>query len=206
MNGVIMENRNIIIILAVIALILAVIAGAMFMQSGYGKEASKIKIVSDKSQDVGGTLKIQLTDLNKTALSKENLNVIVVNKKGKVVVNETVKTDMKGKAKLYLDLKNGTYSVNVTYGGNDNYTGNSTSQKLTLKDKQTKMVDEADFSNYPKYNPSIGHYRSTGIGQDEMGVLELSNGQYIVVAGDGYYEYLGQDSQGNIMTGKELNY
>lgn len=130
-----MENKNIIIILAVIAVILAVIAGVMFMQSGHGKEASKIKIVSDKSQDVGGTLKIQLTDMNKTALSKEKVNIIVVNKKGKVVVNETVKTDMKGKAKLDLDLKKGTYTVNVTYGGNDNYTGNSTSQKLTLKEK-----------------------------------------------------------------------
>ena len=37
-----MENKNIIIILAVIVVILAVIAGVMFMQSGHGKEACKI--------------------------------------------------------------------------------------------------------------------------------------------------------------------
>ena len=67
-----------------------------------------------------------------------------------------------------------------------------------------KTAVESNSKSYPEYNPAIGHYRSTGINQDELGVVELQNGQYIVIAGDGYYEYLGQDSQGNIKMGNLL--
>lgn len=199
-----MENRNIIIILVAIVIVLAVIAGAMFMQSTNAKEPTKVKIISDKEQFEGGKLKIQLTDLNKTALSKEKVNIVVKNKKGKVVVNETVKTNSKGKAKLDLDLKKGKYVVNVTYGGNDNYTGNSTSQKLKIKEEVKETVSEE--IKDMKYNSDLGYYQSTGISQDEMGVVQLENGKNVVVAGDGYYEYNGQDSQGNIIRGNFLGH
>ena len=36
---------------------------------------------------------------------------------------------------MVLDLKKGKYTVNVTYGGNENYTGNNTTQKLTIKEE-----------------------------------------------------------------------
>ena len=138
-----MENKNIIIILIAIIVVLSVIAGMMFLQSSNAKEPTKIKIISDKEQYEGGNLKIKLTDLNKTALSKQKVNVIVKNKKGKVVVNETVKTNSKGKAKLDLDLKKGKYIVNVTYGGNENYTGNNTTQKLKIKEEVKETVSES---------------------------------------------------------------
>ena len=104
-----MENKNIIIILIAIIVVLAVVAGVMFLQSGNAKEPTKVKITSDKTQYEGGKLSIQLTNLNKTAISKEKVNITITNKKGKVVVNETVKTNSKGKAKLDLDLKKGKY-------------------------------------------------------------------------------------------------
>lgn len=130
-----MENRNIIIILVAVIVVLAVVAGAMFLQSGHAKEPTKIKITSDKEQDEGGTLSIKLTDLNKTPISKEIVNITITNKKGKVVVDNVVKTNSKGKATLDLHLEKGKYKVNVTYGGNENYTGNSTTQKLKIKEK-----------------------------------------------------------------------
>ena len=142
-----MENRNIIIILVAIIVVLAVVAGAMFLQSDHAKEPTKIKITSDKEQYEGGKLKIQLTDLNKTAISKQKVNITITNKKGKVVVNETVKTNSKGKAKLDLDLKKGKYKVNVTYGGNENYTGNGTIQKLKIKEEVKETVSESSGSN-----------------------------------------------------------
>ena len=132
-----MENKNIIIILLVIIVILAAAIGFMlFNQPTVAKEPTKIKITSDKEQYEGGKLSITLTDLNKTPLSKEIVNITITNKKGKVVVDDVVKTNSKGKAKLDLNLKKGKYKVNVSYGGNENYTGNNTTQKLTIKEKK----------------------------------------------------------------------
>ena len=142
-----MENKNIIIILVAAVVVLAVVAGVMFMQSDNAKVPTKVKITSDKEQYEGGKLKVQLTDLNKTALSKQKVKVIVKNKKGKVVVNETVKTNSKGKANLDLDLKKGEYKVNVTYNGNENYTGNSTKQKLNIKEEVKETVSEESYSS-----------------------------------------------------------
>lgn len=138
-----MENKNIIIILVAVIIVLAAIAGFMFLQSTNAREPTKVKITSDKEQYEGGELSIKLTDLNKTPISKEIVNITITNKKGKVVVDDVVKTDKKGKAKLDLDLKKGKYKVNVTYGGNENYTGNSTTQKLTIK-KEVKETSSSD--------------------------------------------------------------
>lgn len=150
-----MENKNIIIILIAIIVVLAVVAGVMFLQSGNAKEPTKVKITSDKTQYEGGKLSIQLTNLNKTAISKEKVNITITNKKGKVVVNETVKTNSKGKAKLDLDLKKGKYTVNVTYGGNENFTGNNTTQKLTIKETQTT----SSYSSEPVYDGHTVSYQ-----------------------------------------------
>ena len=130
-----MENRNIIIILLVIIVILAAVIGFILFNPASAKEPTKVKITSDKEQDEGGALSIKLTDLNKTPISKEIVNITITNKKGKVVVDNVVKTNSKGKATLDLHLEKGKYKVNVTYGGNENYTANSTTQKLKIKEK-----------------------------------------------------------------------
>ena len=136
-----MENKNIIIILIAVIIILAAVIGFVLFNPLNAKEPTKIKITSDTEQYEGGKLKVQLIDLNKTPISKEIVNITVTNKNGKVVVDEVVKTDSKGNAKLDLNLKKGKYKVNVTYGGNENYTGNNTTQKLTIKEEE-KVVEE----------------------------------------------------------------
>ena len=191
-----MENRNIIIILVVVIIVLAVVAGAMFLQSTNSKEATKIKITSDKSQYEGGKLTLQLTDLNKTAISKENVNVTATNKNGKVVVNKTVKTNAKGKASLDLGLKKGKYVVNVTYGGNENYTGNNTTQNLAIKEVVTEVVDESSYS-ISSYNPSkqnalIAKAEAAGIGYDvsddgEVFIDEAAYAEYSARTGEDWF-------------------
>ena len=150
-----MENRNIIIILVVVVIVLAVVAGAMFFQSTDAKKPTKIKITSDKEQyENNGELSIKLTDLNKTPISKEIVNITITNKKGKVVVDDVVKTNSKGKAKLNLHLKKGKYKVNVTYGGNENYTGNNTTQKLKIKEEVKETVSEPNYDTDSNYEQS----------------------------------------------------
>ena len=156
-----MENKNIIIILLVIIVVLAAVIGFILLNPTHAKELTKIKITSEKEQYKGEKLKIQLTDLNKAPLSKEVVNIKITNKKGKVVVDDVVKTDSKGKAKLDLKLKKGKYKVNVSYGGNENYTGNNTTQKLTMKEKVKKTASASTSTNsesYDKYSPQYGTY------------------------------------------------
>ena len=146
-----MENRNIIIIFFVIIVVLAAAIGVMLLNPTNAKEPVKVKIISDTKQyEDDGEVSIKLTDSNGTAISKEVVNITVTNSKGKVVVDDVVKTNSKGKAKLDLDLKKGKYVVNVTYGGNENYTGNNTTQKLTIKEKvvQTQSTTTTNRDTY----------------------------------------------------------
>ena len=170
-----MKNRNIIIILVVGIVVLAAVIGFMlFNPSHNAKDPTKIKITSDKEQYKGGTLKLQLADLNKTPISKQIVNVTVTDKKGKVVVDEVVKTDSKGKAKLDLKLKKGNYKVNVTYGGNENHTGCNITQKLKIKEKVVKAQKTSSSSNGGSSEPSSwydseGAYHFYENGQEYVG-------------------------------------
>ena len=159
-----MENKNIIIILIVIIIILAAAIGFMVLKPMHAKEPTKIKVTSNKTLYEGKDLTIKLTDLNKTPLSKEKVNITITNSKGEVVVDDVVKTNSKGKAKLDLNLKKGKYNVDVSYGGNENYTGNNTTQKLTIKEEVKQTVSEessssgSDSGGYDRYSPQYGTY------------------------------------------------
>ena len=123
------------------------------------KQPSKVKITSNKTLTEGDNLTVKLTDLNKTPISKADVNIIIKDSKGKVVANKTVQTNDKGNAKLDLDLKlnKGKYDVDVRYGGNENYTGNNTTQKLTIKEEE-KVVEATveQSSGEPQYLSDTG--------------------------------------------------
>ena len=141
-----MENKNIIIILVVIIVILAAVIGFMVLKPMHAKEPTKIKVTSNKTLYEGENMSVKLTDLNKTPLSNEMVNITVKDSKGKVVANKTVKTDDKGNAKMDLKLKKGNYDVAVSYGGNENYSGNNTTQKLTIKEKVVEVKSSSGSS------------------------------------------------------------
>ena len=168
-----MENKNIIIILVVIIIILAAAIGFTMFNPTHNKQPTKINITSKNTLNEGDNLTLQLTDLNKTALSKQKVNITVKNSKGKVVLSKTVKTNSKGKAKLGLDLKKGKYNVTVSYSGNENYTGNNTTQKLTIKEKVVQATSS------------------------EQSSAQSSGGSHTIMGEDGYYYTV--DDNGNIL-------
>ena len=141
-----MENKNIIIILVVIIVILAAAIGFMVLNPLHAKEPTKIKVTSNKTLTEGQDMSVKLTDLNKTPLSKQKVNITIKDSKGKVVANKTVKTDDKGNAKMDLKLNKGKYDVVVNYDGNENYTGNNTTQKLTIKEKVVEVKSSSGSS------------------------------------------------------------
>ncbi len=93
-----MENKNIIIILIAIIIVLAAVVGMLYMQSINAKEPTIIKITSNETQNEGGKLTMQLMGQSKTAISKEKVNITITDYEGKVLVNQAVKTNSKGKA------------------------------------------------------------------------------------------------------------
>ena len=173
-----MENKNIIIILIVVIVILAAAVGVMFLNPASSKEPTKIKITSDKEQYEGGNLSVKLTDLNNTPISKEIVNITITNKKGKVVVDDVVKTDSKGKAKIDLDLKKGQYKVNVTYGGNENYTANNTTQKLTIKEEIAETSSSDQSSANSNYQSSQSSYEDSRPAVDSGGITREEADKY----------------------------
>ena len=178
-----MENKNVIIILIIIIVILVAAIGFLFFNQTAAKEPTKIKITSDKEQyKKDAKLSIELKDLNKTPISKEIVNVTITDKNGKVVVDDVLKTDSKGKAKLDLNLKKGKYKVNVTYGGNENYTGNNTTQNLKIKEKAAKAKVESSSSDESyTYSRQAGRYI-----RDSGDWSQSANGDQI-------YSYKGDD-------------
>ena len=142
-----MESKYIIIILVVVIVILAAVIGFMVLKPMHAKEPTKIIITSNDTLDEGKDLTLKLVDLNKTPIANENVNITIKNSKGKVVANKTVKTNDNGNAKMDLNLKKGKYNVTATYAGNENYTGNNTTQKLTIKEKVVEAQQSASSSN-----------------------------------------------------------
>lgn len=193
-----MENKNIILILLVIIVILAAVVGILFLNSTSAKEPTKIKITSDKEQYEGGELSIKLTDLNKTPISKQIVNITITNSKGKVVVDDVVKTNSKGKASLDLDLDEGKYFVNVSFGGNENYTGNNTTQKLIIKEE----VVEAQSTTSSSQNTIREEYKVTSDGwnprEHEVSRESIGDGYERVMYDDYYMRVVDQD--GNIVS------
>lgn len=198
-----MENRNIIIALIAIIAVLALVLGVMFMQSANAKEPTKVRVTSNNTLTEGDAILIQLTDLNKTPLSKQKVNITVKNSKGKVVVNKTVVTNSKGLAKLDSNLKKGKYAVNVTYGGNENYTGNNTSQILTVKEETVQATVSQSTNDDSSSQSSVREeYQITPDGwnprEHEVSRRSVEGGNELVSYDDHYFRIV--DQNGNVIT------
>ena len=195
-----MESKNIIIILIVIIVILAAAIGFMVLKPMHAKEPTKIKVTSNKTIYEGENISAKLTDLNKTPLSNEKVNITIKDNNGKFVANKIVKTNDKGNAIMNLNLKKGKYNVTVSYGGNENYTGNNTTQKLTINEKVVQA--KTSQSGGSSQNSQREEYQITPDGwnprEHEISRESIGNGKERVHYDDNYFVVV--DSNGNIIT------
>jgi len=167
--------------------------------------------ITHKSINVGDSVSAKLSDSNGNPISDQMVKMKLTDKNGKTIDND-VKTNSKGRAKLKVDNE-GVYAVECKFNGNDKYSATSVDANISVVKAKTKLVDDnqtsssksnsrsvGGSSDYPKYNPAIGSYRTVE-SQQELALIETSSGQNYVLAGDGYYTYGGHDSQGNIKLG-----
>ena len=180
-----MENKNIIIILVVIIIVLAAAIGFMVLKPMHAKEPTKIKVTSNKTLYEGEDVSVKLTDFNKTPLSKQNVNITIKDSKGKVVANKTIKTNDKGNAKMDLKLNKGKYDVTVNYAGNENYTGNNTTQKLTVKEKVVKAQQTSASSEGSSSDPGAFYSLQSH--------KTFYTGDIVQEPGGGYMRHLGNN-------------
>lgn len=135
------ENR--LIIVGVIIVILAVIAGFMLTSSGSSQEDTKLAILTEGAISENGTLDVKLTNIDGVAIRDKVVHVSVTDDKGNVVYSQDSTTYANGVANIKLnDVKAGTYNVEVTFDGDDKFTQSSVSQKLTINPGASVEVED----------------------------------------------------------------
>ena len=140
-------DKNKIIIIVLIVIIAALLVGwVAMMMPNMAKQDTKLKFKSNSTLTEGESLKVKLTDANGTALANQTVNITITGKNGSSDYHSVV-TNKKGIGTLKLDKNPGKYTVNVTYGGNENYTGNTTTQKLTVKEEEKVVASQTSSSS-----------------------------------------------------------
>lgn len=153
-------DKKIIVIIGII--IVAVVIAALFLNFNVSKEDTKIKMLSNSSLNEDSSIKIRLTDLNKTPISNQTVNIKIINKKGNVD-EYSVKTDDKGFAKLKLNkIKPGTYIVNFTYDGNDKYSSCNLSKKIKIVEKVEIEESSTEQNDYQESSSSSSDSEDDG--------------------------------------------
>ena len=140
-------DKNQWIIVGLVIVIIALIIGLAVMMQAPTKENVKLTIKNKKVIEEGESIKIQLTDMNGTPIKDQTVNISVTDKDGTTDYHSVV-TNEKGVGKLKLDKSPGKYSVNCTYGGNENYTANTTNQTLKIKEKPVEESTNVDYTSY----------------------------------------------------------
>ncbi|MBQ2654182.1 MAG: hypothetical protein IJF83_11545 [Methanobrevibacter sp.] len=146
-------NKAKTIIGLLIIIIIILIAGIFILNSQPQKAASQITICNSSLYE-GETLTIKLTDTNSTPIANQTLNVTVLIS-GDNTYNYKLNTDSNGTANLGLEnLSSSNYTIEVKYGGNENYTQTSASQNLEIKEKVVAENTQSSGSSQSDENDS----------------------------------------------------
>lgn len=155
-------DKNKLIIIALIVIIILFAIGICATMFSHVKEDTKVLIRCNSTMHEGDTVYIKLIDLNKTPIENQTINVTLTDK-DKTNSYYSVVTNVKGVAKLKLDKDVGNYTINCTYAGNENYTGNSSVKKFSIEEEvveaqtSSSSYSSGDTSSYT-YSPQHQSY------------------------------------------------
>lgn len=183
-----MQQKHIIIILAVVVVALVAVMAVMSMPSLNSKNDSKIAIVSNSTLYGGDNLTVKLTDLNNAAISA-GVKITVTDNSGNVVLEDSLKTDSDGKVSMSLNLDAGNYTVNATFSGNDNFTANSTTQKLVIEKEavqETTSSQSSQSSSSSSGGSGLHYDAEVNVYYNDEGVIVDPDGQHGQGVGSSY--------------------
>lgn len=140
-----MENKTIILMLLVIIALLLV-GGIMIVRPQSNElVVSQITLNSNDTLHDGDYISISLSDAIGNPLANQVVNITIVDAKGAQNPQHVI-TDGMGNGILQLNgLASGKYTVNITYGGNENTCGANLTKNIEIKEvqKQTKSSDSS---------------------------------------------------------------
>lgn len=192
-----MDNNKIIIALVVIFIVLLV-AGIIILNPGHAKVDSRVIIISNSTLHDGDSFTIKLTDLNNTPIANQVVNITIVDPNG-AENHQVVTTDVNGEGCLQLNgLATTNYTVNISFGGNDNFTSCNATQKLQMKEKVVEQAsnssnngDNSQSSNTDSSSQSsnqINYDAKLNLYYDNDGVIVDPDGNHWMEVGNSYYE------------------
>ena len=131
-------DKKELVITGIIVIIAVVAAGIIFAPSTSGQYTS-IDILNKGDLGHNSTIYVKLTDGNKASLTNKTIHIKLTDDKNNVVYEESVKTHATGVAMAKLsNVSAGTYNLEVSFDGDENYTGCSISQKVKVVTGEVK--------------------------------------------------------------------
>ena len=147
-----MNKRKVSVIFAII-LIFAVLVTMSSLSAGLFKSDSEIKVLTNKTLNQDEKFIVQLNGQGQN-LTNKTVHFKLIDKKGHAKdYNGT--TNKNGKAKLKLkDVKPGTYTVNVSFDGDDKFNGANATQKIKVKKVVVEQPAETQQTAEESYSES----------------------------------------------------
>ena len=152
------------------------------MPSENAQKNCHLTITSNSSLYEGGNLTVKLSDMDGNGISNQTINITITAQDG-TADNNTLITNSSGIGILELDNPAGNYTINCNSAGNENYTSNSTSQNLEIKQKSIETASqqstqETSSSNDITYDEKLNvYYDNNGIVVDPDGEHPMEVGR-----------------------------
>ena len=161
-----MMDKKEYVIIGIVIIIAIAVAGIIFSSPNSAKN-TQIQILNNGSIGENGTIYIKLTDMEKNSLGDKPIKVSIIDKKGKAVYTKELKTHVTGMALVKVEnITPDTYTINVTFNGDANYSSSSVSKKInivsghveeqlnaTSEDLQAINIEQAQDSQQNTYTP-----------------------------------------------------